>query len=166
MPGCVVCPVAGWRQGAFSVCRSPPFDACVKAKSQLVRFTPSFLIFRHSHSSTGAGWATSLLALLVLPSLARSALCLVAYTLSIPPGLTLPDEFLIMEATVRRIEKDVRASQDGSFFSWVSDSMVGDEVPPGAPLHHVTLKMKSLKSRQLTTDTPGRFAQSSHAKTA
>jgi hypothetical protein len=69
----------------------------------------------------------------------------VAYTLSIPPGLTLPDEFLIMEAMVRRIEKDIRASQDCSFFSWVSDSMVEDQVPSGAPLHLVTLKMKSLK---------------------
>jgi hypothetical protein len=50
-----------------------------------------------------------------------------------------------MEATVRRIEKDIRASQEGSFFSWVLDSMVGDQVLPGAPLHPVTLKMKSLK---------------------
>ena len=53
--------------------------------------------------------------------------------------------FVHMEATVRRIEKDIRASQEGSFFSWVSDSMVEDQVRPGAPLHPVTLKMKSLK---------------------
>jgi hypothetical protein len=80
MPSCVVFTVAGQRQGTFSVCRSPPFDACVKVKSQSVRFTPSFLIFRYSHGGTSAGLATSLFALPVLPSLARSAPYLVAYT--------------------------------------------------------------------------------------
>ena len=57
MPGCVLFTVAGWRLDTFSVCRSPPFDACVMVKSQSVRLTPSILIFRHSHGGTRRGSA-------------------------------------------------------------------------------------------------------------
>jgi hypothetical protein len=57
----------------------------------------------------------------------------------------LSQGFVQGEVMVRANREGDKGLQDGSFFSWVSDSMVGDQVPPGAPLHLEMRKMKLLK---------------------
>jgi hypothetical protein len=66
-----------------------------------------------------------------------------------------------MEAMVRRIEKDIRASQGDSLLDWISDSRVRKSSSSGGvSVHPVMNRGEIIEGSKRQADLPGRFERS------